>query len=169
MDLKLCVPVNPLCKSWNNKGECLTCFDGYDLIQVSCNVKIFSSSIIVSSFISSTDPNCFASENGVCKKCSFRFYFNKDGICTVVHPECKTWDDNNGNCLSCFDGFQLQSTMCQAIPLPVVALPSVSVSTILPSQIASSSSSSSSFTTNNAAVPAVSVTNVVINNVANCA
>lgn len=30
---KLCVPVSPTCKTWNRLGDCLTCYDGYELSQ----------------------------------------------------------------------------------------------------------------------------------------
>lgn len=80
---KLCVPVSPLCKTWNNQGECLSCFDGYGLINGMC---------FIPTVIDNKDPNCFIYVNGVCQNCSYRFYFNSDRVCTIVHPDCKTWN-----------------------------------------------------------------------------
>lgn len=50
-------------------------------------------------------PNCaeFAA-NGDCTKCSFRF-FNVNGRCNAVDDSCRTWNEGNGACTGCFDGY----------------------------------------------------------------
>ena len=37
------------------------------------------------------------------------------GVCTMVDPLCKTFDDKNGNCLSCYDGRTLANGICVII------------------------------------------------------
>lgn len=61
---------------------------------------------------SATAPtNCAIFTNGVCVKCSKGSYFSQ-GQCVSVSPLCQTYDENNGNCLSCFNGYVLQGPTC---------------------------------------------------------
>lgn len=36
----------------------------------------------------------------------------KDGKCVAVSEQCKTWDSTSGDCLSCYDGYTLESGAC---------------------------------------------------------
>lgn len=72
---KLCVPVSPLCKTWNKLGECLSCYDGYELSQTICATA--GTTKVVQSAPLTLDPNCFEFSGSICKKCAYRFYFNK--------------------------------------------------------------------------------------------
>lgn len=85
---KICVPVNPLCLTSNDEGDCLSCFEGYKLVIGVCAIE--TDLDLVSKI---KDPNCFTYVNETCAECAFRFYFNKEGICTTVHPDCQTWDN----------------------------------------------------------------------------
>ena len=35
-----------------------------------------------------------------------------------VNPVCFNYDNNNGNCLSCYEGFVLNGATCSLIPIP---------------------------------------------------
>ncbi len=48
----------------------------------------------------------YNSDGTVCLECAYRsFYDNSTGVCTNVDGSCKTWDNFNGECLTCYDGF----------------------------------------------------------------
>lgn len=51
--------------------------------------------------------------------CSHLYYFNTEGLCTQVNPNCKT-SDANGNCLSCYGGYHIDNHLCVLIPQEVV-------------------------------------------------
>lgn len=59
------------------------------------------------------DPFCkrFLANN-VCAECSTRYFINGFGICQEVNPLCNGYDAANGNCLSCYPGFNLVSFSC---------------------------------------------------------
>ena len=54
------------------------------------------------------DPGCntFNWTDLTCLKCSFRFYFEGDR-CMAVDDLCNDFDENNGDCLSCYGGYIL--------------------------------------------------------------
>lgn len=60
-----------------------------------------------------TDPNCarYDSANN-CLQCSFRYYFNSNGVCTKVSDQCRTWSNTTGACLTCYDGYRLYGSTC---------------------------------------------------------
>ena len=59
------------------------------------------------------DPLCNTFDShGKCTKCSFRAYFEPDGKCVNVNPQCKTFDNKNGDCLSCYVGYTLSDGDC---------------------------------------------------------
>ena len=73
------------------------------------------------------DANCFIfSAQGKCTQCAYKYVFNNQGLCTLVSPDCKTWDQA-GACLSCFDGFVLNIDLCTKLvlsaPIPTLAVP----------------------------------------------
>ena len=35
-----CIPVNPLCRTHNNQGQCVTCYEGYSLIGATCGISV---------------------------------------------------------------------------------------------------------------------------------
>jgi len=58
------------------------------------------------------DPNCRLYDNSVftkCLTCSGGFFINSNGKCEQVDPLCKTYNQSNGLCLSCYDGFTLDT------------------------------------------------------------
>ena len=102
--------MSPLCLTWNDEGDCLSCFEGYKLISGICAIE--TDADLIGQI---KDPNCFSYENDTCVACAYRFYFNREGICTTVHPDCKTWENETGACTSCFDGFELRESKCLSL------------------------------------------------------
>lgn len=45
-------------------------------------------------------------------KCSFGYYFNLNSICTKADQSCQTFNEINGDCLSCYPGFALGAGKC---------------------------------------------------------
>ena len=33
-------------------------------------------------------------------------------VCTIVDPQCKTYNATNGDCLSCYPGYSLDKARC---------------------------------------------------------
>lgn len=99
----VCIEVNPYCHEYDQTtGDCLTCFPGFALNQGNCSV----------STATVTDPNCKTWNGTVCIACAFGAYFAADKTCQIANPLCKTFDHNNGNCLSCYDSFDLSNGAC---------------------------------------------------------
>lgn len=105
-DKKACVPVSDQCKTHDDKGNCLTCYQGYDLNQGQC---LFSSS----NSAKPSDLGCATWDwnNQLCLKCSNGWTFNDKKICVAVSDQCKTHDDK-GNCLTCYQGYDLLNGQC---------------------------------------------------------
>lgn len=59
-----------------------------------------------------SDPNCKTWNGSICQACAFGAYFSPNGICLIANPICKTFDTSNGNCLSCYDSFELFGGNC---------------------------------------------------------
>lgn len=51
-------------------------------------------------------------QQGNCVLCSNRFYPDSSGICQPVNPNCYTYDKTNGDCLSCYTGFEPYEGAC---------------------------------------------------------
>jgi len=59
------------------------------------------------------DDNCLVRNNGSCAICRSRFILNVFNFsCQAVPQQCLTFNPNNGNCLSCAQGFNLFSIWC---------------------------------------------------------
>ena len=57
-----------------------------------------------------TDPNChqWNLQEDKCDQCSWRYFFNEDGICSQIDDTCRTWSDR-GDCLTCYQGYVVNS------------------------------------------------------------
>jgi proprotein convertase subtilisin/kexin type 5 len=94
-----CLMVNPLCKSFDyTKLDCLICYSGYSLTSTG-NCEI--------SAVSSLAAGCSQFNNSVCIKCSNGYYFDSNKTCVLADTLCKSFDQSNGDCLSCYAGFKL--------------------------------------------------------------
>lgn len=80
-----CIPVSDQCKTYDSsKGECLTCYKGYDLINGSCAYS-------ESNAAKPTDGGCktWDWENSKCIACSSGWVFENNGLCIPVSDQCK--------------------------------------------------------------------------------
>lgn len=97
-----CIPINPLCDTYNQKGACLTCFKGYQILGDNCVVA------------KEKDPNCKVEKNGICTTCYDGYYYNQLQMsCQPLNPLCKTSDTSNGRCTTCYQGFTLSEGICK--------------------------------------------------------
>ena len=120
-----CTPVNPLCRDFDqNTGACLSCYPGYAVNNGLCAVSDNPYPVNPSnqgnpiglgsgqSYNSNVGCSAF-DQNGNCIRCSDRYYNNVNtGSCAKVSDFCRTWDQNNGNCLTCYTGFELINGSC---------------------------------------------------------
>ncbi|ELP91473.1 protein serine/threonine kinase, putative [Entamoeba invadens IP1] len=82
-------------------GECTSCNVGYsyDLYNKNCLIC----------------PASYYSSGGtsLCSKCATGYYsLSGSSKCTACSTSCKTCDQTNGNCLSCYDGYFLNGKIC---------------------------------------------------------
>jgi hypothetical protein len=100
----VCTPVNDGCSSWGSYGECTACYKGYELSNGAC---------VLSAVSGPTDAGCASWDwdNQKCLKCSFRWTFNKDGVCTPVNDGCSSWG-SYGECTACYKGYELSNGAC---------------------------------------------------------
>lgn len=97
----ICTLANPLCKTWNPlNGYCLTCYNGYIISGISC---------IVNLNFTNSDPNCAQYSDTICVKCASRTFMNLSGLCQSVNVNCNTYNDFDGSCLTCYQGFNLNT------------------------------------------------------------
>jgi hypothetical protein len=110
----VCTAVNTLCNTWSNQnGNCLTCYNGYILNGNNC---------VLNDQAVSGNPLCKTFNGPTCIECANRAY-SRNGICTAVDNSCATWSSQNGQCLTCYNGFALQNGLC--IALPAAPAPSI--------------------------------------------
>ncbi len=50
--------------------------------------------------------------DNICVRCASRTFLNEKGQCEKVSEDCRTYNDLDGQCLSCFSGFALSSGKC---------------------------------------------------------
>lgn len=100
----LCTRVSPLCKTYNiGTGVCLTCYPGYYLAGGAC--------------WAGNDPNLDANCNlrsltGACLQCIASYYLADNGYCKAANPLCRTFNNSNGDCLSCYKGYVIKEKTC---------------------------------------------------------
>lgn len=100
----ICQPVNPNCNTYNNKtGACLSCYPGFGIIEDTCLPGIITSNF---------DPNCNTFSGSDCAVCSKNYYLSTSGRCQAVNPSCNTFNPSNGNCTSCFAGYEIKDGNC---------------------------------------------------------
>ena len=96
----LCSPVDSQCNTFNDRGQCLSCYPGYSLINSNC---------VVSSNQQPSDANCRTFDpSGNCLACYTSFILT-NGRCRAVNPQCRFYDQNGG-CTDCYAGYTLKGT-----------------------------------------------------------
>ena len=112
----LCVPVSDLCRTNDASGKCTSCYKGYDLSEGACSFSSSNNSPL-------TDAGCKIWDwtTNSCKKCS-DFWYSSEGLCLPVSDNCKTFDETNGQCLSCYAGYDLNSGSCVFSPSNTAAV-----------------------------------------------
>ena len=103
----ICQPVNPNCKDYNkNTGACTSCYPGFGLLEDTCLPGFGGAN--------NFDPNCNKFEGDICVKCSVRYFLGQDGKCKNVDPSCRDYDERNGDCTSCYSGYEVRGGKCLA-------------------------------------------------------
>lgn len=98
------MPVSDKCKDNDASGACTLCYKGYHLDQGSCvlnNVQL------------TPDLGCknWDWDSLVCLACSKEWVLiNK--VCVPVSDQCLTFDSATGDCLTCYNGYNLQNGKC---------------------------------------------------------
>lgn len=94
--------MNPLCREYAPlTGACTTCYPGYGLTPTGqCQPGL------------TQDPNCKSFQGSTCRECVSGFYFSTDRKCRQASPLCKTFDPSNGNCLTCYNGYEISGATC---------------------------------------------------------
>lgn len=93
--------IPPVCKSFDSVLEkCKECYPGY---------VTDATGTCVESAVQTIDPGCSLFQKGVCIKCSFGFYFDKNGQCKAAPSTCSSFDSVREVCLSCYEGYSLDS------------------------------------------------------------
>ena len=97
----VCVEVSDQCNTWNNvNGDCTSCYEGWTLKDGDCIIEEGGEAPTV---------------NGV--PCLPR-NFVRDGVCVEVSDQCKTWNNVNGDCTSCYEGWTLRDGDCVIADAP---------------------------------------------------
>lgn len=102
----MCVAVDALCRTFDRvNGYCLSCYAGYSLQSGRCVV------IPPDAGYQNTNRYCSVWDGSNCRQCANNTYFNSNGICTPVNPNCSS-SSMLGQCLSCYTGYLLRSNNC---------------------------------------------------------
>lgn len=108
-----------LCKTSNNvTGQCLSCYDGYTLVNANC---IIPSQVVTNN----TDPYCIKIQGSICLQCANGYFLGSNGVCQQVNPLCKGYNQTSGACISCYTGYFLQGVTCvipSAVSIPYCTL-----------------------------------------------
>ena len=85
----------------------MTCYKGYNLNQGKC--VIIDLTLVVNPDKGCKDWNW---DGQICLACSDRWFMGPQGVCVPVSDLCAT-ADQNGQCLSCYKGYDLVKGVCQ--------------------------------------------------------
>ena len=99
----LCEQINPFCRTANSfTGDCVTCYDGYELKDRTCSVAVIVSI-----------PFCsLVSAAGSCLDCIDSYYV-RNGKCEPVSILCGgQYSKQTGQCTGCLGGYFLQDGEC---------------------------------------------------------
>ena len=105
---KTCKASNPLCRLFNqDNGKCTECYIGFVLSDGTC---------IIDDNFESGESLCAEWKEKICLRCASRAYFNEQGVCTGVSELCKTFDQLDGSCKTCYPGFKIEDDQCVQAP-----------------------------------------------------
>ncbi len=101
----VCTQNNPLCRTSDRNGFCLSCFPGYRLLNNNCSATTSSTS--------SSDVNCKSTDqSGICTGCYSGYFLTQGMVCQKMDTLCKTYTASFSACGSCYDGYTLSSGQC---------------------------------------------------------
>ena len=80
-----------------------------NVVDVTCNFS-------PSNTAAPADLGCKTWENGACVACSANWYSDANGVCQPVSDLCKSHDSANGQCLTCYAGYDLVNGACEFSP-----------------------------------------------------
>lgn len=109
----VCCSIDPQCQNFNrDMGVCDLCYTGY---------KVGSNGSCLQANLNTEDNiGCAVWNNNKCEKCSVRYYFNADNVCTPVSDHCREWNAD-GTCTSCYVGFAVNNGACVSAPAPLTS------------------------------------------------
>ena len=102
------------CAKREPNNDCSECIEGYELDE---EKKECVWSPPEGGAPGVNDPGCRVFNNNECVECSFRFYFDDNRICRKVSDLCREWDEENGDCTSCYVGYELMDGKCYSMTL----------------------------------------------------
>lgn len=99
----VCEEISALCHEYSADGLCTSCYKGYVLTD--------NGACVVNQDFP-TDKGCKTWEGVTCTECSFSYVFNLVGSCISVSDQCKTYNETNGECTSCYHGYSVVNGSC---------------------------------------------------------
>ena len=112
----ICVPVSDQCRTNDANGACTACYRGYNLDNGQC--VLAPAAPIAPAMLGCKLWNW---DTQSCQECSNFWYFNADNVCVPVSDLCATYNATNGQCLTCYGGYQINQGICALIPPQEVA------------------------------------------------
>lgn len=91
----ICIAVDPVCRTANTNGECLTCYPGY----------VISGSTCVPRELKTVNPLCGAWSGNNCLACQGWTHVNAEGLCSPISNACKVYNTYTGECYMCHNGW----------------------------------------------------------------
>lgn len=101
----VCFQISSLCKTSDpTNGACLSCYQGYTLINKAC---------VPTNKTDNSDPNCkIRSLQDICTGCYTGFYLAVDLRCNKMDPLCRNYTDSFDSCSDCYEGYTLVDKKC---------------------------------------------------------
>jgi hypothetical protein len=87
-------------------GYCLTCWYGWTLSGNTCVAQPYNGNNF------NTNPWCTTWSSSACTACQWGYYIGANGICTASNPNCATYSQSTGYCLTCWSGWSLSGNSC---------------------------------------------------------
>lgn len=95
-----CIRKSLLCQEYAKDGKCKQCVIDYIPVDGLCKPVVSS--------VRRQDLACLKFDDkdaSRCIKCIYRYYSDASGVCKQVSQQCKTYDQIDGKCLSCYFGY----------------------------------------------------------------